>query len=160
MDVTASHGQLNEATRAFIARRHKRLIGGQWVDARSGATFAVFDPSNGQQIAQAAEGSAEDEIFGPAAGAMPYDDDDDLDRIAKLGNAAGYGLAASIWTRDVGIAHKLTRKLKAGSVWINVHNFNDVALPFGGDKQSGWAREMGYEAIKPHTETKAVAALL
>jgi phenylacetaldehyde dehydrogenase len=54
----------------------------------------------------------------------------------------------------------LARKLKAGSVWINVHNFNDVALPFGGYKQSGWGREMGYEAIELYTETKAVAALL
>jgi phenylacetaldehyde dehydrogenase len=100
-----------------------------------------------------------EEIFGPVVCAMPYGDDD-LDRIAKLGNATEYGLAASIWTRDIGIAHKLARKLKAGSVWINVHNFNDVALPFGGYKQSGWGREMGYEAIELYTETKAVAALL
>jgi phenylacetaldehyde dehydrogenase len=71
------------------------------------------------------------EIFGPDVCAMPYNDDD-LDRIAKLGNATEYGLAASISTRDIGIAHKLARKLKAGPVWINVHNFNDVALPFGG----------------------------
>ncbi|MBV8911902.1 MAG: aldehyde dehydrogenase family protein [Acetobacteraceae bacterium] len=54
----------------------------------------------------------------------------------------------------------MARKLKAGSVWINVHNFNDVALPFGGYKQSGWGREMGYEAIELYTETKAVAAKL
>jgi phenylacetaldehyde dehydrogenase len=100
-----------------------------------------------------------EEIFGPVVCAMPYNDDD-LDRIAKQGNATEYGLAASIWTRDIGIAHKLARKLKAGSVWINVHNFNDVALPFGGYKQSGWGREMGYEAIELYTETKAVAALL
>jgi len=100
-----------------------------------------------------------EEIFGPVVCAMPYSDDD-LDRIAKQGNATEYGLAASIWTRDIGIAHKLARKLKAGSVWINVHNFNDVALPFGGYKQSGWGREMGYEAIELYTETKAVAALL
>ncbi len=101
----------------------------------------------------------QEEIFGPVVCAMPYNDDD-LDRIAKQGNATEYGLAASIWTRDIGIAHKLARKLKAGSVWINVHNFNDVALPFGGYKQSGWGREMGYEAIELYTETKAVAALL
>jgi phenylacetaldehyde dehydrogenase len=101
----------------------------------------------------------QEEIFGPVVCAMPYNDDD-LERIAKQGNATEYGLAASIWTRDIGIAHKLAKKLKAGSVWINVHNFNDVALPFGGYKQSGWGREMGYEAIELYTETKAVAALL
>ena len=60
MDVTASPGRLSQANRNLIARRHKLLIGGQWMDARSGETFAVFDPSNGQQIAQAAEGAAED----------------------------------------------------------------------------------------------------
>ena len=100
-----------------------------------------------------------EEIFGPVVCAMPYNDDD-LERIAKQANATEYGLAASIWTRDIGIAHKLAKKLKAGSVWINVHNFNDVALPFGGFKQSGWGREMGYEAIELYTETKGVAALL
>ena len=101
----------------------------------------------------------EEEIFGPVVCAIPYNDDD-LDRIAKQANATEYGLAASIWTRDVGIAHKLARKLKAGSVWVNVHNFNDVALPFGGYKQSGWGREMGYEAIELCTETKGVAISL
>ena len=100
-----------------------------------------------------------EEIFGPVVCAMPFNDDD-LERIARAGNATEYGLAASIWTRDIGVAHKLARKIKAGSVWINVHNFNDVALPFGGYKQSGWGREMGYEAIELYTEVKAVAAML
>ena len=100
-----------------------------------------------------------EEIFGPVVCAMPFSDDD-LERLARQGNATEYGLAASIWTRDIGVAHKLARKLKAGSVWINVHNFNDVALPFGGYKQSGWGREMGFEAIELYTEVKAVAALL
>ena len=100
-----------------------------------------------------------EEIFGPVVCAMPFNDED-LERIARQGNATEYGLAASIYTRDIGVAHKLARKLKAGSVWINVHNFNDVALPFGGYKQSGWGREMGYEAIELYTEVKAVAAML
>jgi phenylacetaldehyde dehydrogenase len=100
-----------------------------------------------------------EEIFGPVVCAIRYNDDD-LERIARDGNATEYGLAASIWTRDIGVAHKMARKLKAGTVWINVHNFNDVALPFGGYKQSGWGREMGYEAIELYTEVKAVAALL
>jgi phenylacetaldehyde dehydrogenase len=60
MDVSASHARLNNAARDFVARRHKLLIDGQWVDARSGNAFAVFDPSNGQKIAQVAEGGAED----------------------------------------------------------------------------------------------------
>jgi phenylacetaldehyde dehydrogenase len=100
-----------------------------------------------------------EEIFGPVVCAIRYGDDD-LDRIAKERNATEYGLAASIWTRDIGVAHKMASKLKAGTAWINVHNFNDVALPFGGYKQSGWGREMGFGAIEFYTEVKAVAALL
>jgi phenylacetaldehyde dehydrogenase len=60
MDVSASIGRLSQSARDFIARRHKLLIGGEWVDAKSGKTFAVFDPSCGQQIAQVADGVAED----------------------------------------------------------------------------------------------------
>src|SRR5580700_11169410 len=100
-----------------------------------------------------------EEIFGPVVCAIPFDDDD-LDHIARTANDTTYGLAASIWTRDLGIAHKLARRIKAGTVWINTHNFGDPALPFGGFKQSGWGREMGYEAIELYTEVKAVAAAL
>ncbi len=60
MDVATSHDRLSTAACEFIARRHKLLIDGQWVDAKSGKTFAVFDPSNGQQIAQVADGGPED----------------------------------------------------------------------------------------------------
>ncbi|MBV8702985.1 MAG: hypothetical protein JO118_04675, partial [Acetobacteraceae bacterium] len=55
MDVSAAHGRLSQGARDFVARRHKLLIDGKWVDAKTGKTFAVFDPSNGQQIAQVAE---------------------------------------------------------------------------------------------------------
>ena len=78
---------------------------------------------------------------------MPFDDDD-LGRIAREANNTSYGQAASIWTRDIGIAHKLARRIKAGTVWINTHNFGDPALPFGGYRQSGWGREMGHEAME------------
>jgi phenylacetaldehyde dehydrogenase len=69
-------------------------------------------------------------------------------------------IAASIWTRDLGIAHKLARRIKVGTVWINTHNSGDPALPFSGFKQSGWGREIGLEAIELYTEIKAVAATL
>ncbi|WP_198521910.1 aldehyde dehydrogenase family protein [Sagittula sp. P11] len=99
------------------------------------------------------------EIFGPVLAAQGYDDDS-LDAIAAKANDSIFGLAASIWTRDISAAHKLAKKVKAGSVWINQHNFYDPALPFGGYKQSGWGREEGSEAIKTFTEVKAVCAAL
>jgi phenylacetaldehyde dehydrogenase len=100
-----------------------------------------------------------EEIFGPVICAIPFDDND-LDRIAREANATSYGLAASIWTRDLSTAHKMAKRIKAGTVWINTHNMVDPAVPFGGFKQSGWGREMSHNAIELYTETKSVFASL
>lgn len=100
-----------------------------------------------------------EEIFGPVLCAQAYDGDD-LDVVAAKANDTIFGLAASIWTRDISVAHKMARRIKAGSVWINAHNFYDPALPFGGFKQSGWGREEGSEAIRTFTEVKSVCAVL
>lgn len=100
-----------------------------------------------------------EEIFGPVIAAEPYDDDD-LDRIAAIANDTDYGLAASVWSRDISKALKLASKIKAGTVWVNCHNVYDAALPFGGFKQSGWGREMGEYAIQNYTEVKAVTVKL
>lgn len=100
-----------------------------------------------------------EEIFGPVICAMPFDDDD-LDAVARAANDTPYGLAASIWTTNLGIAHKMAARVKAGNVWINAHSAFDSALPFGGAKQSGWGRECGFEAMRAYTEIKAVCAAL
>jgi phenylacetaldehyde dehydrogenase len=100
-----------------------------------------------------------EEIFGPVVCATPFDDDD-LDRIAKQANDTIYGLAASVWTRNGGTAHKLASRIRSGTVWINCHNVFDASLPFGGFKQSGWGREMGEEVFNNYTEVKAVTHAL
>jgi phenylacetaldehyde dehydrogenase len=100
-----------------------------------------------------------EEIFGPVVCAIPYKDSD-LDRIAKEANDTPYGLAASIWTRDISTANKMAKRIRSGTVWINCHNVFDAALPFGGYKQSGWGREMGAEVLNNYTEVKAVTTAL
>jgi phenylacetaldehyde dehydrogenase len=94
-----------------------------------------------------------EEIFGPVVVAEPFTKPEEL---IPRANATPYGLAAGIWTRDVGKAHRIAAELKAGTVWINCYNVFDAALPFGGYKQSGWGREMGHEALELYTETKAL----
>jgi phenylacetaldehyde dehydrogenase len=86
--------------------------------------------------------------------------DGDLERIGRQANDTIYGLAASIWTKDISKAHKLARIIRSGTVWINCHNVFDASLPFGGYKQSGWGREMGGEVLANYTEVKAVTAKL
>ena len=97
----------------------------------------------------------QEEIFGPVVAAMPFSDPEE---IVPRANDNVYGLAAGVWTRDIGKAHRMAEHLQAGTVWINCYNIFDAALPFGGYKQSGWGREMGHEVLNNYTQTKAVCA--
>jgi phenylacetaldehyde dehydrogenase len=100
-----------------------------------------------------------EEIFGPVVCAAPITDAD-LENIARAANNTTFGLAASVWTRDISKANRLARRIRAGSVWINCHNVFDAALPFGGYKESGWGREMGEFVLNNYTEVKAVTTAL
>ena len=96
---------------------------------------------------------AQEEIFGPVAAVMPFSTPEEAIEIA---NGTIYGLAASIWTRDVSLAHKMARAVEAGVVWVNCFDHGDMTQPWGGYKQSGFGRDKCVEALIAHTQTKSV----
>jgi aldehyde dehydrogenase (NAD+) len=96
---------------------------------------------------------AREEIFGPVLSVLTFQDEAEAQ---VIGNGTIYGLAAGVWTRDVGKAHRMARALKAGTVWINAYNLYDAALSFGGYKASGFGRELGAAALESYTELKSV----
>ncbi len=92
------------------------------------------------------------EIFGPVVTILPFDDEDEA---VALANDTTYGLAATAWTQNVGRAHRMLKRLQAGSVQINCQLVFDHDVPFGGHKQSGWGHEFGKEGIEMYMKTKS-----
>ena len=123
-------------------------IGGKRVREASGGCYlepTVFDgvkPS--MRIAR-------EEIFGPVLATITFRD---LDEAIRIGNDVVYGLAAAIWTRDITAAHRAARALRAGMVYVNCYNADDITVPFGGYKQSGTGRDKSLHAFDKYTELK------
>jgi betaine-aldehyde dehydrogenase len=96
---------------------------------------------------------AQEEIFGPVAVVIPFDDEADL--VADA-NDTEFGLAAGIWTRDFAKAWRVARALRAGTVWINTYKETSISTPFGGFKQSGLGREKGRAGMRTYMEAKGL----
>jgi len=123
-------------------------LGGQRVRTGSGGCyveptiFAAVQPS--MRIAR-------EEIFGPVLAAISFRD---LDEAIRIGNDGIYGLAAAVWTRDITAAHRAARALRAGVVYVNCYDADDITVPFGGYKQSGQGRDKSLHAFDKYTELK------
>jgi aldehyde dehydrogenase (NAD+) len=96
---------------------------------------------------------SQEEIFGPVASVVRFNDEEDAVRIA---NGTAYSLAAGVWSADIGRVHRVAHALKAGTVWINTYGYTDVRLPWGGSGDSGFGREHGDAAIENFTEPKSI----
>ncbi len=96
---------------------------------------------------------AQEEIFGPVLAVIPFDDEDEAVRIA---NDVDFGLAAGVWTGNIGRAIRMSEKLKVGTVWINTYRAVSYTSPFGGYKRSGLGRESGLESVKEYLQVKSV----
>lgn len=127
----------------------KLVLGGKRADVVVGGCYlepTVFDHvDHGHTISR-------EEIFGPVLSVIGFDSEEEALRMA---NDTQYGLAAGVWTRDISRAHRVARKLRAGSVWVNYWDGGDMTAPFGGYKQSGNGRDKSLHAFDKYTEMKA-----
>ncbi|MEW2354478.1 aldehyde dehydrogenase [Spirillospora sp. NPDC029432] len=94
---------------------------------------------------------AREEIFGPVLSVLEFDD---ADEAVRLANDTEYGLAAAVWTGDLSAAHRISRSLRAGIVWVNCYEEGDMSVPFGGMKQSGHGRDKSLHALDKYTDLK------
>ena len=144
MDRVLGYIEAGRAEGATVA------LGGNRVMTGSGGCYiepTIFsDVNNGMRIAQ-------EEIFGPVLSTITFTS---VDEAVAIANDTVYGLAGALWTRDVSTAHKVSRQIKAGVVWVNCFDAGDITTPFGGFKQSGFGRDKSLHAMEKYTDLKLI----
>lgn len=141
---TLSYIELGKQQGARLVAGGKQITDGHLADGFFIEPTVFADVSNSMRIAQ-------EEIFGPVVSLIPFDDEAEAVHIA---NDTEYGLAAGLWTKDIGRAHRVSRQIKSGIVWVNTYRYIRWSTPYGGMKASGWGRENGHDAIHQYLETR------
>jgi 4-(gamma-glutamylamino)butanal dehydrogenase len=129
----------------------KLRLGGGRARADSGGFYV--EPTVFDSVSPEAK-IAREEVFGPVLAITEFAG---ADEAFKLANSTVYGLAAGLWTRDVTLAHRAARDIKAGLVWVNGWDACDITMPFGGFKQSGFGRDRSLHALHKYADLKAVS---
>jgi gamma-glutamyl-gamma-aminobutyraldehyde dehydrogenase len=149
-----SENQMNTVL-GFIETANKEgatlALGGKRVRKSSGGFYVeptVFDAVTPNSTL------AQEEVFGPVLAVTTFRD---ADEALRLANNTIFGLASGVWTRDISLAHRAAREIKAGLVWINGWDSCDITMPFGGFKQSGFGRDRSLHALYKYADLKSVS---
>jgi gamma-glutamyl-gamma-aminobutyraldehyde dehydrogenase len=153
----ASEEQMKTALRYIETAKREGddlALGGNRTRVESGGFYVkptVFDRVRPENTL------AREEVFGPVLAVTRFKETDEAIRIA---NDTTYGLAAGLWTKDISLAHRAAREIRAGLVWINGWDSCDITMPFGGFKQSGFGRDRSLHALYKYADLKSVSITL